>query len=802
MRKNRMLKCMPALALLAVVLLCGCSGDTAAAVTVDQSAVYAELGSAVILPAASADIDGAGDEYDITCTVYLDGKSVASFDGAVSNEFVPEKSGIYVAEYSAKCGKASSSIRQKTVVIGRSAETGDGVPVLKLSDSEASFSVDGNVMLRAAAAESSSGDDISADLKVLLLDCNSTVLFNGNGNTEQNAGKLGRGTYTAVYSVENGGLVNTAIYRITVLDSAYVYPTITAPTADVFAFKGQSLRISSAEAHDPLEGDVSHRLNVRIEDASGKTVFAEASAAKSYTYTFAEAGEYRVIYSCTNSNGKAAKDGGYKVTVLGTTSNGIEIDGKINEAEYGAFPSYRTGLGGNVLVFFSKDAEYLYIAARITDTTLIKSNAAATEALLNGSDGLEIMLDPENSTALNLKNTSCVRIRVGVSGDVITYSAKKKSTAWEESSLYRSCLVAVSTDGTVSVAGITKASDSAASDTDECYVVEMRIPWKELGFSGDPSEKLDHIGIAFGHRDVSSTQYFSSYGDVTATDKSYRNNCYYNGMHQYGSKDVANAGIAPAYYQKLYISGENLGVNPVTYSSEIILDGYMEREFWADAEQIPYAETSAGSEVYAFAKADRYGVYVGVYIEDSQLVAEPRGFHSYQGIKYNDRLDLRFVDAESMSLEGMPKAVKGQNNIINSKIIFLDPLGSAQMQMLQAASGRCVAQLPFAYATAANGTVGYNKDGNGWDGDGVFIADTDVDDVDGGWGVEVFMPWSTLGMEYPENGKTEVGILVSIYDRGADAAGAAIVNSRRALTGRAKSVISRPDTYYVLEAGE
>ena len=801
----KLLRIMLLLTVFVASVLSGCAAEeTATEVIVDQSTFYATVGEPVMLPAAAVTYKGQTVAGEVVCTVYNGSQELAEFDGLTVNAFLPEKAGVYVAEYQATYADTPSLVKQVRFVAEQGPDLLAGMPAILVEQTELILGSDDTVTLRAATGRSSSGEDISADIEVVLLDCVSNVVFSGKGDAAQEIGTLDGGTYIAVYTLEDGGLTDSTGYFVTVVNSENIVPGIDAPTTDVRMFVGQTLKISSARASDPIEGDISSALRVRIETADGKTVFPDAPADRTNTYTFSAPGEYRVVYTCHNSKGKEAPTAGYAVTVRGSTASGILLDGRIEELEYAKIPSYRTGLGGNAVFYFHQDENYLYIAAEITDTTLTVRKVASAEGVIDYSDGIELLFDPQNSKALNAKGTNCVRIRIAADGSILTYTPAKSGTAWKAADLPMSGNYAVKTSGTVSLVGVTKEADAIASDLDVGYTVEARIPWKHLGFDKNPAQNTAaseyYMSMAFGHRDVSSPQYNYTFGNVTSGGVGSGNNCFYNGMHYKGRAEVATQGLCPLYYEKLYLGGENLGVNPVVYSEDIILDGYMEDSFWSDAKPISYGTTSAGSPVDAFVKTDESGVYLGVYIHDAQMVAEPRSFHSYQGIKYNDRLDLRIVDEMSMYEESLPSAVSGKPNITNGKILFMDPTGAAQMHMLQAASGRSLAQLPYAYATVTNGTVGYSQNGNLWNADGTFIADTNIDDTDAGWGVEVFVPWSTLGMSYPKAGDTaKIAVFVSILDRNADPTGAAMRHSLVSATGRARSATGNPSSYSVVE---
>ena len=679
-----------------------------------------------------------------------------------------------------------------------------GMPKIYVDGAELRFASDDNVILRAAVGESSFGEDISASIRVELLDAVSKVVFSGSGCEAQSVGTLASGTYVASYVLEHGGLTARASYLITVMDKDTIIPVIDAPATYVRVFVGEEHTITPVRATDPTEGELSSSVLVRIETADGKTVLADTAADKANVYKFGTAGEYRVIYTCKNAKGREAVPAEYGVTVMGTTSNGIAIDGEICETEYAAIPSYRTGLGGNAVFYFHQDDSYLYVAAIVTDATLTVLDSKAVETKLNTSDGIELVFDPQNCKQLNAKGTSCFRIRISADGSVMTYVPAKSGTAWQSGGLNMNDNFAVKMHGTVSKAGVTKATDAIATDRDVGYTVELRIPWSYFGYNKNPmketSFKDDFIGVCFGHRDVSNPQYRYTYAGVTQSGDNIQNNTFYNGMHYIGRDEVATQGLNPLYYCKLYLRGDAFGVNPVTYSDALILDGYMEESFWGDAQVIPYGTTTAGAAVDARVKYDENGIYIGVGIADTQMIAEPRSFHGSRGIKFSDRIDLRIVDEATLLTESLPKAEKGADNFTNGKIIFLDPLGAAQMHMLQQASGRTLVQLPFAYATDTHGTVGYSQNGDTWDADGVFIADTDINDIDKGWSIELFIPWSTIGMEYPADGKTaKFGVLVSIMDRNASANGVSYKNSSVTSVGRAHSIINDPSSYFTVE---
>ena len=101
------------------------------------------------------------------------------------------------------------------------------------------------------------------------------------------------------------------------------------------------------------------------------------------------------------------------------------------------------------------------------------------------------------------------------------------------------------------------------------------------------------------------------------------------------------------------------------------------------------------------------------------------------------------------------------------------------MGMLQPVGiNRVMMSNPLKYGTSVDGTIGHSANDDNWgSGNNAFIADTNVDDVDTGWGVEMFVPWTTLNLSAPTEGDTvDLAILVTVYDRGNTIDGASWTN--------------------------
>ena len=71
------------------------------------------------------------------------------------------------------------------------------MPWLCVAENELRVSSDGTVMLRAATGESSSGEDISSEISVILLDAESNTVFSGSGGQSQLVPPLDSVTYIA-----------------------------------------------------------------------------------------------------------------------------------------------------------------------------------------------------------------------------------------------------------------------------------------------------------------------------------------------------------------------------------------------------------------------------------------------------------------------------------------------------------------------------------------------------------------------------------------------------------------------------
>lgn len=777
-------------------------------ITVVQSPLRCELGQSVTLPSATATDETDGDiSQDIVVKVFLGEQEKFSGKGNVTNTFTPDSIGSYVARYQVVNSKeVSSDIKEINITVEQpQPEPEPKSPVITVDTAEQSFSEEENVILRSAKGDDGYGADISENIAVEVLDSTETVVFNGKGNVENNVGMLKPGTYTVRYTLANEeGKTDSKEYLITVVAAPNVAPVLSAPDKDYVIFAGQSLAISSASAYDEEEGDLSDETLVRIETAEGETV-VEQRKATTFRHVFDAAGQYNVIYSVKDSKGAMAEEKSFTVTVNATTDT-MTIDGEVNEQQYNTFNDYVGGIGGQVTFRFYADDNGLYIGAIVKDTNLIASSEENLENRLNLMDGLEFSFNPFDARQADIKNTQCFRIRIGVDGSYKTYIPNNTDDKWKDGSMDLAGKFAVKTNGTVVYNKQTSMSEPNSTDVDTGYSVELFLNWTDFGYTGRPNSEgvnylKDYIRVNFGHRNVTNTEVRSDYRAPNAADAATAsaNNIFYNETNFNGRPLVAVQALHPDLYHFLRINDTNpkmLGINPSIASEEVVFDGYMEESFWKDAITVPSKPTCNGGEVTIKVKVISSGVYVGVYVEDSNIVAEPRGFLNNYGINCNDGIDIRLVPStEYDSTALFAPAAKARTD---GKIMQFDPTGSAYMGMLQPVGiNRVMMSNPLKYGTTVNGTIGHSANDDNWgSGNNAFVADTNVDDTDTGWGVEMFVPWTTLNLKAPTEGSTvELAILVTVYDRGNTIDGASWTTSCQS-DGVSVASSPNPSTYY------
>ncbi|MDR1093341.1 MAG: hypothetical protein LBL66_04250 [Clostridiales bacterium] len=809
----------------------GCRGEKARPeITVEQTALVCGTGGGVTLPAASATDAKYGDiSSSVKVRVIKDGETAAAFDnGGAENFFAPADAGVYVAEYSV-VNKDKAQGDKKTVNISVY-DAGNGAAVLSKPvidvDALAVTAIGGGpVALKTARGRGVNGGDLSAAIVAKVI---------GSDGAEKYAGAVGGvsgltdGTYRVVYTLEEGGLrADPKGYVLTVAGAARKKPILTAPSMPETVYVGQPLTVSTANAYDADEGDLSGRVKFKIVGGSDNTVRDWTAAASPQTHGFDEAGRYRVVYAAENSAGLPADERGYDVEArpVGTAGETPAVDGLTDDEAYLGIPAYRFGLSGTVAYRFAPTANGLYIGADVKDGALIRGRGAdAKEARLNTGDGLDFMFDPADSGKDYInQSANCFRIRVGITGaDTFEYSTYVSQTndQWlAEGGSPRIDMsgaaggggagcIRVKTYGTVAENNATPMSGADMRDGDAGYAVELYIPWAYFGYGAEPQAAAgygkNYIRLGLGHRDACNTEYRNAFREAGASDLiESANNQYCNGMMLNARPKVATEGLAPSLYSYLYLSGAGKGVNPCAPSPSVVLDGFMEESFWGDAVDWPFGSTSSRSPVTAKIKLAAEGFYGGVYIEDRQIIGRPAQALGDFGIFGNDAIDMRIAVNAEKEMAALPASAA---KFTDSKLIALDPCGGAYLEALMPVGpGRTLKPQPFAYGTAVDGTVGYSETcgasaagAAGWS-NGRFIADTDVGDADKGWGVEVFVPWATLNVTPPMPGATlEIRALITVYDRGADSTGAAWANSYIKEGSRNSGNATVPRSYFAV----
>lgn len=259
----------------------GESANNKPMLSVAQAALYCDLGESVTLPAATAEDERDGDiSASVKVTVYQ-GETVALAESAgnVEQMFTPSAAGDYVARYVVKnSAGVSSDIKEVNISVGEVPTYTEGKPTITV-DTSADSSTSANVRLRAATGASAAGADLSSNVRVALYDSKNVTKFEGAGNVAQTVEGLADGTYTVVYTLEHEGRsADPAQYILTVATGGDLKPFLSAPLTDVTVFEGENVSNSTANASDLIDGDLSDKVEYRIEKADGTQVVAKTAA--------------------------------------------------------------------------------------------------------------------------------------------------------------------------------------------------------------------------------------------------------------------------------------------------------------------------------------------------------------------------------------------------------------------------------------------------------------------------------------------------------------------------------------------
>ena len=794
--------------------LCACGSTMGKKIelTVDQSALYLTIGETVILPKAEAKKSDGTDVSDKIIVKVKEGETVISeYVGNADNSFTPTKTGEFVAEYSAATDGEISDVFTVNILVTGEEKTqyARSAPVITVNTADVNLYEDGTISTKAATGYDEEEKDISASVRVTVTDSDGNEIFVGVGNTENLLGEMTVGTYEVRYTLTNdvGLIAEPKTYHLTVVANVNTIPEIFAPKKNYSVKAGETHVIPAATASDFEDGLLSVRYSVTNTD---DTVVKSGDAAAPSAHVFVAPGAYKVTYSCEDASGVKVSES-YNVTVNAVTTDGITVDGIADEKEYLDIEKYVLGVAGNTTYRFIVADAGLYIAAEVTDRNLIVSNLNNKDTKLNVSDGVDFMFDPKDTDAgwLNVTDDTIAsfKIRVGVDGTIAYYkpfrynggdSESDQWTLMPDSAIPADFLCAVKADGTIALKG-----QKDVTDEDNGYTVEVYFPWSMFGYSARPDRDVNYgknyIRLGLGQRDVKHTTLYNNYSP-NCSDPASRNNVCFNGMNVTARPKAASEGVHLGLYSKLYVAGDTLGVNPYSLDDDkVTLDGCMSESFWNDATDIPTPVTGQGAKVTTKLKTTHEGIYMGVFVRDNDVVANlsSAAINNY-GISGNDMIDVRIVTGEEMELTALVPFAK--KTFTDSKVLLFDPAGNALCGMLQQMGvNRTIKQVPFGYGIYVDGSCAYSSTNEEWLSDNRFIADTNNRDIDGGWGVEVFLPWETVGLNAPSesNPKVEFMAISAVYDRNSDnVQNASWVYSYRSATSISKSDPTNPSTYF------
>ncbi len=210
------------------------------------------------------------------------------------------------------------------------------------------------------------------------------------------------------------------------------------------------------------------------------------------------------------------------------------------------------------------------------------------------------------------------------------------------------------------------------------------------------------------------------------------------------------------------------------------IDGVLNDAAWADAftlhRTLPFRTGAAATVRFMY---DEAGFYASVDVKDQFLWADGNGGGA--GSRWeleNDDSFLLYFDLDGsrdeffraddvaigVNIANLDRPVNGGGAVARGKYVMGDGQGGAP-GILNAAPDDLATSLPagFLYATVVNGTVNDNSD------------------LDDGWTMEMFIPWSALGTTAPTHGRT-IGINFEvIFD---DSGGTRDLTDRRDLPER------------------
>ncbi len=334
--------------------------------------------------------------------------------------------------------------------------------------------------------------------------------------------------------------------------------TLTIPMLEEDVFVGKTITLPAAVAKDATGGDISDTVCVEVLFQDGSVYVPEHRYSLSSTFTAHTAGKYFAVYTVhTAEGGIAAKETLEFDVAKAEIDAGIKIDGVLDEDLYSE--GYRTGVDGNLLFKYHFANNGLLVGVEVTDTQIVYNDYLVSR--LTQSDGFSLYFNFSGEESDRL-NASCRKLLVSLHGEVYIYVPSEAKSFYElhegKSALLEHAL---RIHGTKSAVGEDSVTDD---DVDTGYIFEAFLPYEMLGIEV-PGEC---IGIAFAHRDISSTvsaavtlsgnenRYFSSVvvpdGLVPILSDNEQNYVYAT----YEAFAFTNL------YDKLFLTGEQAGITP------------------------------------------------------------------------------------------------------------------------------------------------------------------------------------------------------------------------------------------------
>lgn len=750
MKKNKLL----IICLSCMLFSCNGNNDSLPILNVNTSPIYGVENVELTLPQASATYKGNDISDSVKVNVLNDDKVLFSGLGKDVNTYTPLDSGAYDVHYQAQPEESPWS--DDVIIpmfVSDEVTIGQGEMItIDVDTLNSVFNTKETIKTRAASATNKEGADVSNLIKVSVFDDAHKKVFSGDGSKEQTL-DVKEGTYKVVYEIEDEAYkANQIYYYLVVAKYVNTTPELDIPTTPIEGVIGEEISIPQVNAFDFEDGDISNSITYRIVDSKGTILEENKPQSSAASFTFTGAGDYEIIYSVKDGEDLAAQEKSLAIKVDGYRDVNLTLDGVIDEKDYFKIPAYKFGINQGVNARFAVADEGLYFGATVKDRNIINVNAA-TEAAFNTSDGIELYFNPTDSKNLTVQNTKCFRLRYSSTGKVMKYDATTINDQWKLVDSNLADIAVVTVDGTSTVFG---RSDDTAKDVDNGYTVESMIPWSFFGYEQKPTS--NYIRVQIGQRNVLNSTTLNAYNPNGTP-----NNIFVSGTQTNARPKVATEGLNPSLYSYLYINGTELGVNPTRHTKDVTIDGLMETSFWDDAYDIPLPVSTQKSIVTAKAKMTQEGIYIGGHTTDSQLIAREAQLSGNSGIFTNDCFDIRIVTGDEMNLAALAPV----NTVTNSKIISVDCAGTAMMQSINPNGfNRNSALYPFEYGISVNGTVGTSQFNDKFDDANKFIADYLVDDLDGGWGVEIFVPYETVGLTRPQEGElVKIRVMVASYDR-------------------------------------